>query len=222
MYPLRMTRSLAVAVGVALLAVPSAASAASLTVSPQKPCYGSGEKVNLLGTGFTPTTDPSDTSDHVQVTRAGRTVGTLGTDAFGAFNGELTLGLDSGRQTRTYTATDLVDPTISASIQILVSAVRVGLKPASGPPGRILSITARGFTTGRTLWVHVVRGKSRRNIKLGFLKGACHGLKTRKRLLPRNAPVGVYRLQFDTFRRYDGRAEKRPVRDVYTITVTRF
>jgi hypothetical protein len=111
---------------------------------------------------------------------------------------------------------------MTASVQILVSSVRVGLKPANGPPGRIMSITARGFTTGPTLWAHVVRGKTRRNVKLGAVKGACGGLKTHKRLLPRNAPVGVYTLQFDTFRRYDGREKNRPVRDRYTITVTRF
>ena len=81
---------------------------------------------------------------------------------------------------------------------------------------------ARGFTTGPTLWAHVVRGNTRRNVKLGAVKGACGGLKARKRLLPRNAPVGVYTLQFDTFRRYDGREKNRPVRDRYTITVTRF
>ena len=215
MYPLRMTRSLAVVVGVAALAFPSAASAASLTVSPQKRCYGSGESVNLLGTGFTPFSTST-------VTRGGLAFPPLATDENGAFNGELTLRVDRGRETRTYTATDDTDSSITASAQITVSSVLVGLRPASGPPGRRLTITAQGFTTGPTLWVHVVRGKSRRNIKLGRVKSACGELKTRRRLLPRNAPVGVYTLQFDTFRRYDGREKNRPVRDRYTITVTRF
>ena len=222
MYPLRMTRSLAVVVGVAALAIPSAASAASLTVSPQKPCYGDGDSVNLLGTGFSPTTDPSDTSDHVTITRGSTFVGGLRTDAFGAFNGVLGIRHDGARTARTYTATDLVDPSLTASTQITVSPVRVDLTPANGSPGRVLTIKARGFTAGSTLWVHVVRGKSKRTIKLGSLKGACHGLKTRKRLLPRNAPIGVYKLQFDTFRRYDGRKDERPQRDLFAVTVTRF
>jgi hypothetical protein len=217
-----MTRSLAVAAGVAALAFPSAASAAELTVSPQKPCYGDGDSLNLLGTGFTPTTDPNDTSDRVRITRGSTVVGGLRTDAFGAFTGVLGIRHDGARESRTYTATDLLDPSLTASTQIIVSAVRVGLTPGNGSPGRVLTIKARGFTTGPTLWVHVVRGKSRRNIKLGSLKGACHGLKTRKRLLPSNARVGVYTLQFDTFRRYDGRKDKRPQRDVFTVTVTRF
>ena len=219
MYPLRMTRSLAVVVGVAALAFPSAASAASLTISPQKRCYSSGEDVHLFGTGFSPTTDPSDTSEHVQVTRGSTAVGGLRTDAAGAFNGVLGLRLFSGRETRTYTATDLIDSTITASIQITVSSVRVGLQPQNGAPGRILRITARGFTTGKALWAHVRRGKSKRNLKIGRVKGACGNLTTRRRLLPQDAAVGVYTVQFDTFRRYNA---DRPVKDAYTITVSRF
>jgi hypothetical protein len=206
-----MTRSLAVVAGAAALALPSAASAAELSVSPQKSCYSSGESVNLLGTGFSPLGSAS-------VTRDGTLLGALSTDGNGAFNGVLTLAQNSGKQTKTYTATDGTDSSITAATQIVVSSVRVGLKPASGAPGRILRITARGFTTGKTLWAHITRGKSKRTIKLGRLKGACGSLKTRKRLLPQNAALGVHTLQFDTFRRYN---KRQPVRDRYTITVTR-
>ena len=206
-----MTRSLAVAAGALALAIPSAASAAELVVSPQKSCYSSGESVNLLGTGFSPLGSAT-------VTRDGSLLGSLNTDGTGAFNGVLTLAQNSGRQTKTYTATDNTDSSITASAQIVVSAVVVGLKPASGAPGRILRINARGFTTGKTLWAHIKRGKSKRTIRLGRLKGACGSLKTRKRLLPQNAALGVHTLQFDTFRRYNPRQR---VRDRYTITVTR-
>ncbi len=212
MYPLRMTRSLAVVVGVAALAFPSAASAASLTVSPQKRCYSSLEEVSLLGSGFTPNASAT-------VTRGGTAFPPLLTDANGLFNGLLTLRLDSGRETRTYTATDDTDPSLAASAQLTVSAVRVGLRPTNGAPGRLLRINAHGFTTGKTLWAHVRRGKSKRNLKIGRLKGACGNLTTRKRLMPQNAAVGVHTVQFDTFRRYKA---DRPVKDAYTITVTRF
>jgi hypothetical protein len=43
-------------------------------------------------------------------------------------------------------------------------------------------------------------------------------LKTRRRLLPRNASLGVHTIQFDTFRRYD---PDRPVRDRSSIAVSR-
>ena len=206
-----MTRSLAVVAGAAALAFPSAASAAELTVSPQKRCYSSGESVNLLGTGFSPLGSAT-------VTRDGSLLGSLNTDGNGAFNGILTLAQNSGRQTKTYTATDDTDSTLTASRQITVSSVRVFLAPASGAPGRILRVRARGFTTGRTLWAHITRGRSTRHVKIGRLKGACGNLKTRKRLLPRNAAVGVHTIQFDTFRRFN---RNQRVRDRYTITVTR-
>jgi hypothetical protein len=206
-----MIRSLAVAASAAVLAAPSAASAAELSVSPEKRCYSSGESVNLLGTGFSPL-------DSASITRDGSLLGALDTDANGAFNGVLTLAQNSGRQTKTYTATDGTNSTLTASAQITVSSVRVGLRPSAGAPGRIMTITAHGFTTGPTLWAHVRRGTSKRNIKLGRLTGACGTLKTRKRLLPRNAAIGVHRIQFDTFRRYD---KNRPVRDRYTMSVSR-
>src|SRR5215210_462893 len=123
MYPLRMTRSLAVVAGVVALAAPAAASAASLTVSPQKRCYSAGEAVNLLGAGFTP-------SGSANITRDDTLLGALDTDAGGAFNGVLTLAQSSGRKTKTYMATDTVASSLTASAQITVSSVGVKLTPA--------------------------------------------------------------------------------------------
>lgn len=211
MYPLGMTRSLAVAAGLVALAVPATASAASLTVTPQKRCYSSGESVNLLGSGFSPLGSAT-------VTRDGTTLGSLQTDANGAFTGILTVAQTSGRRTKTYTASDDAVPTLTASRQITVSAVRVDLSPGNGAPGRRMSIKASGFTTGKTLWAHVTKGRSKRTLKVGGLSGACGRLKTRRRLLPQNAKLGLHTIQFDTFKRYD---PKRAVRYRYTIDVTR-
>ena len=209
-----MTRSLAVAAGVVALAIPSTASAApSLTVSPQKSCYSSGEAVNLLGAGFTPL-------GTAHITRDGRPLRgptDLEADQNGAFNGQLTLFLASGRQARTYAATDSADPTLTASVQISVIAPRIGLTPANGPPGRRMTIRARGFAAGPTLWAHVTHKRSTRTLKIGRLTGACGGLKARRRLLPRNAGFGKHVIQFDTSRRY--RRESGSY-DLYEITVT--
>jgi hypothetical protein len=214
MYPLGMTRPLAVAAGVAALALPSAASAASLTVSPEKGCYSSGEQINLLGAGFTPLST-------VTITRDGQPLrprSDLDTYADGTFNGLLTLFQRSGRQSKTYAASDGADPTLTASKQITVVSPRVGLKPANGVPGRRMSITARGFATGPTLWAHVTYRRKTRNLKLGSLRGACGALKTRRRLLPRNAGFGRHVIQFDTSRRY---VREEGAFDLYEITVTR-
>ena len=67
MYPLGMTRPLAVAVTLATLAAPSAAHAASLTTDPAKPCYRSAETVNFVGSGFTPSSTANLTRDGVFV-----------------------------------------------------------------------------------------------------------------------------------------------------------
>jgi hypothetical protein len=214
MYPLGMTRSLAVAAGVAALAVPSAASAASLTVSPEKRCYSSGETIDLLGAGFTPLSTVTITRDGQPLTPRSE----LDTYADGAFAGRLTLFQQSGRQTKTYAATDGADPTLTASKQITVVAPRVGLKSANGVPGRRMTITARGFASGPTLWAHVTYRRKTRNLKLGSLSGACGALKTRRRLLPRDARLGKHVIQFDTSRRY---VRRSGAFDLYEITVTR-
>jgi hypothetical protein len=207
-----MTRSLAVAAGLVALAAPASASAASLTVTPQKRCYSSGESVNLLGTGFSPLGTAS-------VTRDGSPLGPpLRTDANGVFNATLTVGQTSGKRTKTYTASDDTVSNLTASTQITVSAVRVDLSPSNGAPGRRMSIKASGFATGKTLWAHVTKGKSKRTLKIGSLSGACGRLKTRHRLLPQNAALGLHTIQFDTFRRYN---PKQPVRYRYTIDVSR-
>ena len=206
-----MTRPLAVVVAVAALAVPSAAQAASLTTSPAKPCYRSGETVHFLGAGFTP-------SSSANLTRDGNFVSPIPTDSSGQFDAGLRLLQDAGSQDRTYTATDASDPARTASVGVTVSAVDVRLSPGTGSVSRRFRIRARGLTTGRTLYAHIVHRRSKRLIKLGRLKGACHTMNTRRRLLRPNARFGRHRIQFDTFRRYK---RTRPVKSVYTIRVVR-
>ena len=211
MYPLRMTRPLAVALALATLAAPSTADAASLTTEPAKPCYRSGETVNFLGSGFTP-------SSAANLTRDGVFVSPIPTDGTGQFNAALRLQQDLGTQVRTYTATDASNPSLSASVPVTVGAFGVSLSPRTGSVSRRFRIRARGFTTGETLWAHIVHLRSRRHVKVGRLKGACHNLRARMRLLTQNARFGRHRIQFDTFRRYK---RDRPVKVSYTITVAR-
>jgi hypothetical protein len=196
------------------LTVPATASAAELTVDPALPCYGSGHTVHLLGTGFSP-----NLMDGVAVTKDGASIGSLSTDENGAFNGALRLGQRNGRRTSTYTATDTSNPTLTASTQITVSEADVGLRPKSGSPGRRVRVKAVGFTAGgERLWAHVTRNNRTRNLPVGRLKGACKGLTKKRRLLRRGAPVGVYVVQFDAFRKYRPR---RAQSVGFTITVRR-
>jgi hypothetical protein len=204
-----MHRPLTLAVTLATLALPSAAHAASLTTQPAKPCYRSGERVSFVGAGFTP-------SSTANLTRDGTFIEPIPTDATGQFDAVLKLQQDQGAQARTYTATDANNTGLSASVPVTVSAVAVGLSPTTGSVSRRFRIRARGFTTGDTLWAHIVHRVSKRNVKIGALKGACHNLRARRRLLSQSARLGRHRIQFDTFRRYK---RDRPVKAVYTITV---
>jgi hypothetical protein len=207
----RLTALAAVATA---LTVPATASAATLEVEPRLPCYGSGHSVNLLGTGFSP-----NLMSGITVTKDGETLGPLSTDAMGAFNGTLRLGQRNGRRISTYTATDTTNPTLTASTQITVSEVDVGLLPKSGSPGRRVRIKAVGFTAGGDrLWAHVTRAGRTRNKPVGRLKGACKRLTRKRRLLRPGAPVGVYIVQFDAFRKYRPR---RAQSVGFTITVRR-
>jgi hypothetical protein len=211
MYPLRMTRPLAAAVAALTLAAPSAAQAASLTTQPAKPCYRSGETVRFIGSGFTP-------SSSANLTRDGTFVSPIQTDGTGQFDASLRLRQDEGTQFRTYTATDANNSSLTASAPVTVTAVGLTLSPSNGSVSRRFRIRARGFTTGSTLWAHIVVRGSQRHVKIGTLRGACRNLSTRRRLLPPRARFGRHRIQFDTFRRY---RRDRPVKATYTIRVVR-
>jgi hypothetical protein len=93
-------------------------------------------------------------------------------------------------------------------VGLLTTATDVRVRPISGAANRRLTIDARGFFGGRTLWAHVVRlgrgarASAPRNVRIGPVRGACRKVSARKRLFRRGAAPGRYRVQFDTFRRY--------------------
>jgi hypothetical protein len=194
------------------LAVPAAASAATLSASPLKRCYRSGEKVGLAGGAFPPGSPARSGGD-------GSSLGTAATDPSGAIppGGTLTLAQRSGEKVKTVTATDNSNPANVGSLQLRVSAFAVGVRPRNGKPGARLRIKARGYLGRGTLRAHVVKGRARRTVRVGRLKGACGSGTFRKRLFSRDTPPGVYRVQFDTKRRYS-----RATREKITYSVRIF
>ena len=212
MVPGRMRRRIALLPVLGLLVVAPAAEAATTAIAPAKKCYRSGEKVVFGGTGFTPNNTVRVTSNGVAIP------GGLTTNPVGTFLGRLTVGQRSGEQTKTYQAIDNANPTITAATAIKVSALNVGVKPKNGNPGRKLRIKARGFTSGGTLRAHVVKGRFRRNIRIGKVKGACGKVTKRKRIFRSSTRSGTYTVQFDTKRRY---SRKTAVRIRYRVTVFR-
>lgn len=202
----------ALATAAVALVAPAAASAATLAFEPAKPCYRNTEQVDVVGSGFSP-------SGSVDVARDGTFIGALQADPAGNVAAPLT-GFPipaRGEQLFNFTATDTANPAFAAALPVRVSALDVGITPKSGKPSRVMTMEARGFTTGRTLWVHVRRGRNfKRHVKVGRLKGPCHKLTAKRRLLQPETPVGTYQVQFDTFRRYKA---NRDVRVNFTITV---
>jgi hypothetical protein len=185
------------------LAVPSVAAGATLSVDPVSQCYREQQRVFLLAQGFTP-------NGEVDFTRKGELIERLRADGSGTIQGNLRLpGVLMGRRTLTYVGTDVTDPGITAQVSLLTTATDVRVRPRRGAPNRRLTIRARGFPGGRTLWAHVRRvrrpggGPVRaRNVRLGRVRGPCWTVQARKRLFRRSTAPGRYRVQFDTFRRY--------------------
>lgn len=192
-------------------AAPAALAAPTLNADPVKSCYRDREPVNLLGGGFTP-------NGTVTIARNGVPLSpTLTVDSAGSFLAQLKLAQGSGQSRRTYTATDSANPMLVAPTALTVSAIEVKVRPDTGTPGKVLRIGARGFTDGTTLYAHIVRKKKPRTIRIGRLKGACAKLVARKRLFAAKAPLGTYRVQFDTKRKYD---PGREVRYGFTVVVS--
>jgi hypothetical protein len=186
------------------------AHAATVAVTPQKPCYRTGETISMSGTGYTP-------SGTVDISSDGRPIGSTTADAAGNFGGGLQVASPNQR-VKTYTATDQSNPANNASASLTVSPFDVNVAPQNGPPGRRLRIVARGFTTGRVLYAHVVRGRRRSNVRVGRLRGPCRRLRVRRRIFRRGARPGIYRVQFDTRRRY---SPDTRVRIRFRVTVFR-
>ena len=207
----RVGQRLAVAVlGAAVCAVlPASAEAALLGVLPIKSCYRSGEALLIGGTGYTP-------NGQVRINSGTTAIGTVGVDGNGAFSGKLSVAQTKGEGTKTYIARDVPDPALSAFIPLRITALDVRVTPTSGRAGRRVRIKARGFTTGKTLYAHLLRGSYRRNVRVGRLSGACGRLSVRRQIFPRHTRSGRYAVQFDTRRTY---SRKTQVKIRYRVRV---
>ncbi len=202
----------AVCAVICTFAVPAVASAATLTITPAKKCYRSGESFSMAAAGFTP-------GAPVNVTVNGSTLtgSPLVADGAGNIGSGLMLGQRVGQQQKTLVTTDATNPALTASASLLVTAVAVNVKPKNGAAGRTVKIGARGFTTGKTLWAHISKGgKTVRNVKIGKLKGACSKVAAKRKLFVSSTPSGTYKVQFDTVRK---RSSKTTVKSTYTVTI---
>ncbi len=195
---------------VALIA-PANSLAAALAVLPTKSCYGSGEEVTLFGTGFTPNSSAAVAIDGKQLDFAP-------SDAEGVIRGKLTLGSIRGERNRVLTAVDQANQANVGVAPLHASGVAVSVKPRRAGPGKRVRVKAYGFTGSRRLYAHVRRGRFRRNVELGRLKGSCRKLSRRIKIFSRGTSPGIYIVQFDGKRRY---SKKTVPAITYRVTIFR-
>ena len=192
------------------LAGPAAAAGPTLTVSQAKPCYGTGDQVSFRGSGFTPGAVLIFTRDGERINaKPPIRADPVDTPEPGALRAMIRVFNRSGQERRTYAATERANRANTASTQIMVSELDVDMSPTVGPPGALRRITAVGFTTGSTLWAHIVFKGKVRNVKIGALKGPCGELTERRRLFAASPPFGVRRIYFDTSPSYEPRVAQR-------------
>jgi hypothetical protein len=216
---MRLARA-AVAIASVALAAPATASAATITVDPPQPCYLEQDQVFLHAEGYTP-------NGKVDFTRDGNPIATLTANPAGEIQATLDLpGLIMGQRPLTYVGTDQTNPSLTAQVSLLTTAIDVRVSPETGPPSRRLRIRARGFEGGETVWAHVRRVKRRgggpvraRTVRVGRVRGPCWTVNVRKRLFRRGTAPGRYRVQFDTFRRY--KPNRKVEYDELWVTINR-
>jgi hypothetical protein len=187
------TRSAALsAILVAVAAAPATAMAHSVTLAPDRPCYGPRQEINLAGSGFTPDGD-------VALSVEGQQVGIGVADYDGVFTASMSApAIPLAQLTLRFTATDQSHLANRASAAVRLASLDVIVTPPTGDPTRVRRIRAHGFFGGEALYAHVRRGDRTRSVLLGALSGPCGSLDVRRRLFPRSVGKGKYTLRFDT------------------------
>jgi hypothetical protein len=194
---LKLRTAILPSLAVVALAAPAAAPAASLSVD--KSCYGPGEQVKFSGGGYT-------ASGPVSLSVSGQQLGVTDANPVGEIAASIPAPSIKGKQrTDVFTAADQTNLALTATVPVKLTSLNVKVTPKNGDPSKAKRIVARGFTTGRTLYAHVRRGSSKRNVKVGKLKGACKTLSVKRKLFLANAQAGVYKVQFDTKRTYSAK-----------------
>jgi hypothetical protein len=199
-------RSLSILVGLAL-AAPAAADAATLDAN--RSCYGNSNLAELSGSGFAPASPITFTVNGRELRQ------TATSDAAG----DVLVRYDPARtrieRRLVIRATDSSGE--SARTTIFVSPKRrVTADPDSSPNVRTWRaiFTLFGFGDGGA-FIHYLNpnGVHKKTVRLGELRGPCGRLKTdERRVMPFDNPqFGIWRLQFDTRRRYDEDTSRKRV-----------
>ncbi len=203
-------RALAVATASALAAGLAAAPSGAATIKTDR-CVRSvagQQTMTIVGAGFTPNGAVALST----VTRAAPKLApfsTSGVLATGAFL-KTTTPPPFSRPARTLesfllVATDSSNPAAPLQATTPFQVVRFGSTTSPSPrrPSSKVTYTARGFVTGKRVYVHFrFRGKTRRTVDLGVAKGPCGITSRRMRALPTRARYGVWTTYTDQSKRF--------------------
>jgi hypothetical protein len=195
----------------AVLVVPSGASAQSVMLDSNRSCYGPNQVISLTGYGFTP-------DGEVALSVDGQQLGVGYADYDGVFMATVRApALPFSWLPLRFTATDQTYLLNRASRSVKLTSLGVLVTPTTGAPSRPRRIRARGFFDGRTLYAHVRRGGRTRNVRVGTLRGPCRRLSVVRRLFGPGVQPGSYTLHFDTNRRFFA---GRGTRVTYAVTIS--
>jgi hypothetical protein len=201
---------IAATVGTAVLA--GTAQAATLTVTPDKPCYLGGEQATLNGSGFTP-------NGQVNATFAGLS-GVFSADASGVVE-PLTLTFPGvkGIKTVAATLTDATNPAITATRNFTTTRLHVDVNPTNAKAGKKLRLKGYGLLGGKKVYMHV-RGPHhyKSDTKIATTKAPCGTFKTHRKIVPAGARSGKYKVRFDAKKKY---SKKTTPQTGGTLTVTK-
>jgi hypothetical protein len=186
---------IALTTAVAGAAMAGTADAATIGIAPAKPCYLSGETITAQGAGFT-------AGGPVDVKIDGTSLGQIGADASGAIGAVIKLGTMRGAKSHALTATDLTNPSVLATASFLGTTNTVSVKPKQAAAGKPRRLKGYGFLAGPKVYMHVRGHGYKADRLIAKPQAPCGTFVVRKRIVPRSATPGKYRVQFDARKRY--------------------
>jgi hypothetical protein len=213
----------AMGVTLAMLALPSGASAAVL--APLKPCYVAVpnatrdvETIAIRGGAFTPNArvdvavDGSIAVSGVPVDAAGNLP--AGVEVRAPF-------LARGDRAFAVVVTERGNPANVVTATSRITALSASFSPSAGRPGRKVTFRGRGFTLAGRVYLHYRhKGKTRRRVSVKPT-GPCGRFEVRRRLFP-FSPVATGRwvIQFDQQKKFSATPRSAFVEQSITVTRT--
>jgi hypothetical protein len=188
-----VTAFFAATVGTAVFA--GAAQAATLTATPAKACYLSGEQAIVDGVGFTPNGD-------VNAAFAGLST-TVFADPAGAIGLRLMFPGVKGVKTLAVSATDVTNPALTATLNLTATNLHVDVNPTHAKPGKKLRVKGYGLLAGKKVYMHV-RGPHhyKSDTKVATAKAPCGTFKTHRQIVSKSAAAGKYKVRFDAKKKF--------------------